>query len=553
MQTKIQVHDPTSVSEKSLQWLVVLLLAIGLVLNALSARNLSLTADESDHFLYGIHVLGLNSDRFDDSKMPFTALNAIPYASVPIVKNALGEGSRLVTIFRDIRTGRYVTILFWTLLGFYVFKWSSEMYGTSAGLFSLVLFIFSPNILAHSQLVTTDLYATCTITIALYYFWKFLNSGGWVWGGVSALTFGIAQLAKYTSAYLCLIFPMIVLIHFSPWLWSVIEAKNISVFLKGVYAFSKYLTLFIAVSILVINLGFLFNKTFVPLREYEFKSRVFKGLTSKIWGLKWVPAPLAYPYLQGLDWVKYNEESGKSYGHIYLLGKSQKAPFKGYYFFAYIFKEPIPLQIFLLCSLTAYWMHRFEFAPLNNELFLLLPVVFFAVYFNFFFKAQIGIRYFIVVFPLLYIFCGLILKVCHPLSLGQKYGIGVLITYLIISVISFYPHYISYFNEFLRDRKKAYTILADSNLDWDQNDYYLKDFLARNHGAKLNPESPMAGQIVVSANKLVGIENSPSQYRWLRENFEPVTHIAYSFLVFDVKPEKLCQVLHCKEFSPEHQ
>ena len=45
--------------------------------------------------------------------------------------------------------------------------------------------------LAHSQLVTTDIYATGMITLSLYTFWRFLKLGGWPYAAVSALALGL--------------------------------------------------------------------------------------------------------------------------------------------------------------------------------------------------------------------------------------------------------------------------------------------------------------------------------------------------------------------------
>ena len=56
-----------------------------IVFNFLSMQNKTRTADEDKHYSYGMNILNLNSDRlqlpsgiFDDSKMPITALNALP-------------------------------------------------------------------------------------------------------------------------------------------------------------------------------------------------------------------------------------------------------------------------------------------------------------------------------------------------------------------------------------------------------------------------------------------------------------------------------------------
>jgi hypothetical protein len=93
-------------------------------------------------------------------------------------------------------------------------------------------------------------------------------------------------------------------------------------------------------------------------------------------------------------------------------------------------------------------------------------------------------------------------------------------------------------NELLWDRKDAYKLLADSNLDWGQDRMYLKRWRKEHPGTILSPPRPTAGRIVVSINQLVGVINR-RRYKWLRENFEPVDHIAGSYLVYDVKREDL--------------
>ena len=107
------------------------------------------------------------------------------------------------------------------------------------------------------------------------------------------------------------------------------------------------------------------------------------------------------------------------------------------------------------------------------------------------------------------------------------------------STLSYYPHFISYFNEFVLDRKMAYRRLADSNLDWGGNQSYLHDYIHRYPGTIVDPRKPQAGRIVVPVNALVGVNRDPDEYRWLREHFVPVDHVAYSFLVYDVPKELL--------------
>jgi hypothetical protein len=104
----------------------------------------------------------------------------------------------------------------------------------------------------------------------------------------------------------------------------------------------------------------------------------------------------------------------------------------------------------------------------------------------------------------------------------------------VVSVLSYHPHYIPYFNEIVWDRRYAYKYLADSNLDWGQADFYLEDYLAENPNARVEPLQPRDGTTIVSVNALVGVEGERDRYAWLRENFEPVDTIGYMYLVYEI-------------------
>jgi len=70
---------------------------------------------------------------------------------------------------------RLPIILISALFGLFVFIFAKELYGTRAGIFALMLFVFSPNILAHSRLATTDLATAFFIFIAVYAFFYILR------------------------------------------------------------------------------------------------------------------------------------------------------------------------------------------------------------------------------------------------------------------------------------------------------------------------------------------------------------------------------------------
>ena len=184
-------------------------------------------------------------------------------------------------------------------------------------------------------------------------------------------------------------------------------------------------------------------------------------------------------------------------------------------------------------------VRRRDRTSVTDEALLLVPIAFFAIYFNFFYRAQIGIRYFLILFPLVYILAASVVSGQAALSRRAKAGLITALGALMVSVLSYHPHYLAYFNELVPDRTQAYRILADSNLDWGQYGDYLEEYRAREPGSVFEPDKPVAGTILVRANMLVGVVGDPERFRWLRERFTPVGHIAHGILVYRVTPAEL--------------
>jgi hypothetical protein len=266
--------------------------------------------------------------------------------------------------------------------------------------------------------------------------------------------------------------------------------------------------------------------------------------------LRNIPLPIAVPYLQGLDLIKYEERMGIAWGNIYMAGNLRVNQhdgtlrgFPGYYFYAALFKVPIAKQIiFLLALLGFLFRHGQRPAILRrDELLLLVPIFVYWGYFNFFSNAQIGIRHVLPVFAVATVFCGRLLA--DPASKLLQLTALMLTAWVGLSTLSYYPHFLSYFNELVPDRKLAYRYLADSNLDWGGNRWYLAEHIRRHSGVTVDPDypansnldwggnrylaeyirrhsrvvepgKPQTGLIVVPVNALVGVGN-PEQYRWL--------------------------------------
>jgi 4-amino-4-deoxy-L-arabinose transferase-like glycosyltransferase len=517
-------------------------------------RNFSLTTDEDKHILYGENIVAGDATRIDDSKMPVTALNALPKKLASVVDNV-----KLKYYLNKLYVARSVTIFFSCLLGLLVFYWSRSLYGFIPALFSLTLYVLDPNIIAHSQLVATDLYLTAAISFAFFTLWKFANERN-VRNGLACLfALGAAQLVKYTAIILFPLFFMTIVLYDAPvWIESMRSGKNISAL---ILKYVRYIIFALISTIIIINFGFLFNRTFTRFGDYRLRSDIFMRIQSDFPILHNVPVPVPYPYLKGLDWMRSTEQTGYLSGRVYLLGQiSELKGIPGYYFAASLLKVPITSQIIYLMAIAAYFTRKGNGEHLRrNGIFFLVPVLFFAIYFNFFFNTQIGIRYYLPVYPLLYVFSGFLCINWSNFSLFQKSSTFALLIYLFISVVSYYPYHMSYMNELIGNRLNAYKYLADSNLDWSQAKNEYRQYVSDHPGVIINPRNsppsnpnkPRPGLFILRINDLVGVTEDPERFAWLRNNFEPRETVAYAYLVYEITPEQIAELCatttYCKK------
>jgi len=166
---------------------------------------------------------------------------------------------------------------------------------------------------------------------------------------------------------------------------------------------------------------------------------------------------------------------------------------------------------------------------------------------SFFSRAQIGIRHILPFFAIDVIIAGAAFVGLNSMSRLRKAFLCLLVLWLGVSVASYYPHMIPYMNEWVFNRKLAYKILADSNLDWGQNRRLVRNFLKKNPDVIENPMTRVSGRILVSANLLVGVfRRTPNQMLWLYACHEPVAHVGYADFLFIVRASDLPDNPNCK-------
>jgi len=514
--------------------LLSVLIFIFLFLTLGSVVHKALTYDEPQHFRYGELIFNLESDRFDDSKMPISVINVIASKLARLV-----FGDRY-DVWQFMSIGRVSTVLFSLALGILVLTWARSLYGKWIGLVTFGLYVFEPNIIAHSRLITTDIFAAGTITLTLFLFWRFLEETSLRRGLLAALGLGLCQIAKYTGLFLYPLLILLTIIRSWGWITLRLRRRAYRDLWQAILFLFKYGFLFLVVSLLIINLGFLFNRTGTPFGDFNFKSSQFQSINNFSRLVRRIPVPVPYPYLEGLDLVLYHERTGENYGGIYMLGELRPGEgFAGYFLVASLFKVPLPILALFCVSLVDFLKSFRSKEFIKEQVYLLISVLYFSIYFNFFFRSQIGIRFFLVVFPVILIFSAHIFRKWERFSRRTRIVFILSGLYLITSVASYFPHYLSYFNELVLDRSQSYRILADSNLDWGQNRGALTQFLSEHPEYIFEPAEPTTGVVVVGVNKLTGVLGGTETYAWLRENFTPDGHLYYTYLIFDISPSDL--------------
>jgi hypothetical protein len=508
---------------------IAVLGGIFLLLGIRVIGNASPTTDEPGHYRYGHRILRGVAERWDDSKMPISALNALPC----FIAERMGSPMRDTDEFAgpcDWTLARMPTLLGGLALGLAIASWSRALFGWPGALVSFGLFAFDPNLLAHSTLVTTDVFGALFLLLALRAFARWLESPSLESSFTLGLAIGAASIAKYTAAYLPVIFVAAALLSR--------PAKGRR---RSRVAWLSRIAMVLVTAILVINLGFLGDGTGTSIRDQTFESPQFRELR-KLPVLSRIPLPVPRPFVEGLDRVFHRERNGGGSGNIYFLGEL-RAPgsegFMTYFLVVGFLKTPIPTLLALLLT-AALLLKSGRSAWSVGEVTLLSTVLVFSLYFSLLFRAQIGFRHFLVVMPPLFVLAG---------SLGPvlarsrtRAAIGVLaVAASAASVIRHGQDPLSYFNELI-DPTLTYRVAADSNLDWGQSRARVEAYLASHPDILLAPAKPFPGRIIVGANQLTGVVTR-KRMEWLRESgLSPVGHVAFTHFLFDVTESRAKQL-----------
>jgi Dolichyl-phosphate-mannose-protein mannosyltransferase len=504
------------------------------IINLYCYPKLSPTGDEVNYYAYAVNIVKgnpqkqfINGKPQFNTQMPISVLNTLPRIIQQMLQPNLKKD--VSNAQQDIINGRLISIAISIFLGLYVLRWSTQLYGKTAGLFSLMLLLLCPNIIAHSQLAGTDVYSFFITTAICYHLWRYNTTKNYLQLFWLALFLGIGQISKQS---LIVFYPIVfVLLFFSK--------TNTA---KQKFAFvSKAIAGIAIVSLLVINIGFLFYKTGKPLGEYNFASQKMQKVQYAFAVFKKLPVPLPEPYVQGFDYAVFNEETppgieGKSsYGQGYFLGKPVGGkPFYSYYVIGLAYKLPIATLIILIASLVIYFVKRKQYSFTKNEIYLLLPAFVFFLFLSVSSTMYLGVRSVLLILPLLFVFAGSLWQHIAAYK-WSKILVGILLGWQLISVAKYIPHFIPYTNEFIWNKTNAYKVFGDANLFYQEGHYLVKEYLAKNTDIQYEPTVTVKGKVLVSIEHYYDWWHL-GKMKWLTDlKLEPVGNFDSQFLLFDVK------------------
>ena len=504
------VPGTSSTAWRRAVWAVALL---GVLLTWAAAWHRTPTSDEPRHLQMGRQVL-LDQDwaRFDNSKMPVSALNAAPTV---ITGPPRDEGPEIT--HRDWFWPRLPQALW--LLGTVLVAaaWARRLWGARAGFVAALFVALDPNLQAHAGLVTTDAPIVFFVLAACYTAWRAVEQPDWPNWVLAGAVFGAAQAAKFTAAFLV---PILGLAIPAAVVWKRVRDDRWSARRGRPLAY-------LCVAWLVLNLAYGFQGAFTPASDIQWRSSLMAPLAQID-----VPLPVPRPWIEGLDWVRSDDEHGS--GNIYADGAFTVEGQADHYLRAATRKMTLPLLVLGLAGLL--WPRKRG----REVLFLAWPAVFLVGWFSFAFNFQIGTRYLLPVIPLLAVAAARL-----PWKLGLA---GALLAGL--SGLSWFPHGLCYQNERLLDRADAWRHVADSDLDWDQHGVQAQAWLAEHPGGVADADVPAAGPMLVGANRLVGVWGHPGRFACLREHYPPADHIAYSWYPYDLSAEALERCFPRQAYQP---
>lgn len=349
----------------------------------------------------------------------------------------------------------------------------------SIALISGILYAFSPNVIAHGRLVTTDLIASLSFLIVIDIWIRYLQnqSGKNIFYLILAIAF--AFLSKFSTI---LLLPLILLTGFG---YIVIKYWQDKKVLKRSRVLIRDFIIIALGVFVMINLVYFITmrnmsvETQLQLVQESFPqdnqiSDITKQTLSSV--IQFPGLQYFGQYLLGQAMVVQRVGGGNT---TFLLGKFTNQSFIEYFPLTYLLKENLVIilslfsiflaSIFIIPVKLKSKGKRWRSSILNNWYLINIAIMILIYWFiSIRGNLNLGIRHILPAVMLTYIIIAFgIVKILIPLRFS-KVLLSVFLIWYIAAITLVYPSYISNLN-ILAGQNQGYQIFTDSNLDWGQD------------------------------------------------------------------------------------
>lgn len=507
---------------------------------ALTYRIFNDTFDEVSHITAGLEVLQRRSYTIEAQHPPLArvVVALLPYYFAGLRMTPFNElwghgpwaQRDLAFYWRSLALARAGNLLFVVILFYFIYRWSSMLFGPRAGVMALVLAVCCPTLLAHAGLATLDIGATATILMAAYFFWRWSEQPGWRYCLASAVAFSLAALAKFSA----LVFlPPLAVIFFLVARWRRSPTPSKASILAGASRGAAFAL--VVLLCLWTGYGFESNQVVPPGHRVAGPflmggERSLPNLLLKLLGARRLPAP---QLARGVIDVAAHNLEGHS---AYLLGHVSQRGWWYYFPVAVAVKATIPML--LLAAIGVVAARRKAIHPLAAVLVIMglsLPA-----------GINIGVRHVLPAFPFLAILAAGAFYSRRP---AVRVAAVLLVASHVAESARAHPDYLAYFNQIAHGRGERF--LLDSNLDWGQDlarlGRYLQEhhiewvylsYFGRSSAAKMGvnakdlpPDKPTRGWVAVSLSNLM----MKPELAWLRDR-KPAARVGKSIWLYYLGP-----------------
>ncbi len=399
-----------------------------------------------------------------------------------------GNNANHITFF-----SRLPMLLFYILAAILIFKWGTELYGDTGGILALIIFLFSPTIMAHSRFVTTDVPALFGTLASIYTFTRYLQTLTRKHLIIAGVVLGLALLMKFSTFLLLPFLAAMAIIH------GLVSKQH--QLLHAFKALRNALIIFAIAFIGVVWPVYGFHVLNYPVERQLadttdlMSSQGNRTLADTVVWMADKPFIRALgQYFLGFMMVVQRSAGGNT---IYFLGevKMQGGPL--YFPLVYFMKEPLAWWglVFIGLMGAIYRITQVKQSTkktidwIRNHFPESVMIAWLAFYWFISMRStlNIGVRHMLPAYPfMILLITGQVARLADWLRTKERefikafsLTIASLLGWYIYENVHSFPNYLSYFNQSVGGSAGGHKYVTDSNLDWGQDLKRLSQFVEK--------------------------------------------------------------------------